>query len=137
MDHQEVVETRKSSTEGVKKSSYIEQFLFSVACALSPDGPVVLPLDIHVKLDTPTAFPTRTLVSVRQFQPPPPGNCVNGLVETNGDLNGHPTKKHKVDASANFNSSSVSPLPSMTDVMAEATRLAELLSIAIESKSEE
>ena len=141
LDQQEVVETRKSTSEGVKKASYIEQSLYSVACAVSPDGPVVLALDIVVKLDTPTAFPVRTLVTLRPFQPLPfldtvAGDCSNGFIETNGDMNGHPTKRRKVDTSANSNGSTASPSPSLEDVIVEATRLAELLSIAIESKSE-
>ena len=145
LEQQEVVETRNSASEGVKKSSCINQSLFSLSCAISPNGPVVLPLDINVNLDNPTAFPVRTLVSLKAFQPlPSPSYAVstsgmNGVVETRGNSIDRPTKRPKVDMHVNSNGGggSASAFANMDDVMVEATRLAELLSIAIESKSEE
>jgi len=132
LDH-EVIETSMVTSDGTmnKKSSYIDQSLFSLSCAIDSDGPLLLPLDVTVKLNSPTSFPQRTNVSLSRFSPPSLSD--NDGVETNGDLNGRPAKrqKHAMNGDAKNSSSE------MDDAMVEVSKLSELLAIAIESKSEE
>jgi len=139
---QDVVETAQSTSDGTnKQSSFIDQSLFSLSCSISTNGPVLLPLDVSIKLDNPMATPERTHVALRKFNLPTTGSdiiCSNGTAGMDGDLNGRPAKRQKVDMNGDSNGTTASVSSSkMEDVMVEATRLAELLSIAIESKSEE
>jgi hypothetical protein len=54
--HQELVEIAHTASDGnTKKDSYVEELLFSLACFVSEHGPVIVPLQINVKLDAPTA----------------------------------------------------------------------------------
>ena len=132
---QELVETSAATSDGgKKKTSYIDQSLFSLSCAMDDkDGPVLLPFDVTVRLDNPTAFPQRTSVSLTKFKMPTTtattttirSSSSNGDAVTNGDLNGRPLKRQKHETKGNAIG---------TSVMEEATRLSELLSIAIESE---
>jgi len=133
LDH-EVIETSTVTSDGTmnKKSSYIDQSLFSLSCAIDSDGPLLLPLDVTVKLDSPTSFPQRTNVSLSRFNPPSSLSESAG-VEANGDLNGRPAKRQKHAMNGDIKNES----SEMDDVMVEVSKLSELLAIAIESKSEE
>jgi hypothetical protein len=55
MIDQRLIETaRTTSTGEKKKTSYLEQSLFAIGCCMD-DGPKLVPLDILVKLDSPSA----------------------------------------------------------------------------------
>lgn len=129
---QEVIETSTTTSDGMnKKSSYIDQALFSLSCSIDDkDGPVLLPLDVNVKLDTPTAFPQRTQISLMKFKTPTPTTSDDGVAETNGDLNGRPSKRQKNEMNGNGGASAKT---AMEDVMEEASRLSELLSATVDS----
>lgn len=137
---QDVVETAQSTSDGMnKQSSFIIQALFSLSCSISTNGPILLPLDVNVKLDNPMATPERTHIALRRFTLPTTHSdiCSNGGSGMNGDANGRPAKRQKADMNGeSYGAKSVSS-SKMEDVMVEATRLAELLSIAVGSKSDE
>jgi hypothetical protein len=52
---QQLIETSSATSDGEKKKiSYLEQSLFAIGCCMD-DGPTLVPLDISVKLDSPSA----------------------------------------------------------------------------------
>jgi hypothetical protein len=60
---QQLIETSSATSDGEKKRiSFLEQSLFAIACCMD-DGPTLVPLDISVKLDSPSAgkYRNRTL----------------------------------------------------------------------------
>jgi hypothetical protein len=60
---QQLIETSSATSDGEKKKiSFLEQSLFAIACCMD-DGPTLVPLDISVKLDSPSAgkYRNRTL----------------------------------------------------------------------------
>ena len=130
---QETVEISTATSDGTnKKTSFIEQSLFSLSCAVKEDGPVLLPFDVNVNLDTPTAFPQRTQISLTKFKMPTSTTSSNGVAGTNGDSNGRPLKRQKHEM--NGDPSTSTTWSETDDVMEEAIRLAEILSIAITSE---
>jgi hypothetical protein len=52
---QQLIETSSATSDGEKKKiSFLEQSLFAIACCMD-DGPTLVPLDISVMLDSPSA----------------------------------------------------------------------------------
>ena len=53
---QQLIETESKTADGEKKkTSYIEQHLFAIGCAATPECLTLYPIDISVHLDTPVA----------------------------------------------------------------------------------
>jgi len=53
---QELTETTSTTTDGViKKSAHLDQALFGIACSVDDENLTLYPVDIQVKLDTPTS----------------------------------------------------------------------------------
>jgi len=53
---QQLVDTSTKTSDGVsKKTSYLTQSIFATACSATGDDLVLYPLDVHVRLDSPTA----------------------------------------------------------------------------------
>lgn len=53
---QQLVETAKTTSDGVnKKDSFLEQTFFSTTCSSNAERLVIFPLDIRIKLATPTS----------------------------------------------------------------------------------
>jgi len=124
---QETVETATKTSDGMnKKATYLDQSLFSIACAVNDDGLTLFPLNINAKLDTPFAFPELVSCVLLRF--------VDKEVESNGKANGdapHPSMKQ--EKCSNGDSDALA----MGDVMGEVCLFAELLLDAIDSRSEE
>jgi len=55
LDQQLIENETKSSDGEKKKSSYVEQHLFSVSCAATPERLTLFPIDVVVHLDSPIA----------------------------------------------------------------------------------
>lgn len=56
MVDQQLVETSTTTSDGVSKiASYMEQTLFCVVCSVTETSLTLLPLEINVKLDSPTS----------------------------------------------------------------------------------
>lgn len=111
---QEIAETINVATDGSsKKTSYIEQSLFSICCSIVDDGVVLIPHEINVNLESPASFPKRTSWSLLQFK-----DIASGLkgVEENGLVN-------RPEAVRNGNSLSAI----MVNASEEAGRFAEIL----------
>jgi hypothetical protein len=111
---QEIAEAISVATDGSsKKSSYIEQYLFSISCALSDDGVVLLPQEINIKLESPASFPQRTGYMLLRFKDASPGTkkvdkeCLSNGSEMTYNGNFHP--------------------PRMVHLSEEASRLAAIL----------
>jgi hypothetical protein len=121
---QELVEISVMKTDGVStKTSYIDQSLFSLACAASDDALSLFPFDISVKLESPTAFPERIAISLLEFKALPAT-----AVETNGDMNGRTPKRQKHTMNGGLG------LSELEDVMEEVSRLSELLTSTVEEE---
>ena len=53
---QELVETSTTTSDGApKKKSYLEQVLFALSCTMNDQGVMLVPLEIHTRLDTPAS----------------------------------------------------------------------------------
>jgi hypothetical protein len=110
---QEIAEAISFATDGSsKKSSYIEQYLFSISCSLSDSGVVLFPQEINVKLESPASFPQRTAYAFLQFK----DSSQVTKADEDGLTNGSET-------TSNGNSHS----KKMISLAEEAGRLAEIL----------
>jgi hypothetical protein len=125
---QELIETAKASSDGGSKKTFrIEQSLFSVACSVSEGGLTLVPLDVSVHLDSPTAVPERKSCRALLFK----SSTVAG-VDMNGDLSS-PSPRKRSKRKTNGDSSK---MPQTEDVFEEVCRFAEILADTIDSISE-
>ena len=123
MDHG-LVETSAVTSDGAnKKTSYINQSLFSLSCSVNDDGIILFPFDVGVKLDSPTAFPERTSECLLTFK--------TSIEETqsNGEANGRPAKRSKHETAPGE--------PRLVTVTEGAGLLANLLSGLLDEDTEE
>jgi len=123
---QELVETATRTSDGTnKKTLYIDQSLFSIACAVNDEKLTLFPLNISAKLDTPFAFPHVLSCTLLQF---------NKVVDWNGQANGD---MHRPSLQEDSCTRGDSEMAAMRDIMEEMGRFAELLFDAIDSQTEE
>ena len=123
---QDLIETSVMKSNGVStKTSYLDQSLFSMACAVSDDGLCLFPLDVNVKLESPTAFPERTSYSLMEFK-----TLTRSDVDTNGETNGGPMKRAKYTMNGDVG------MPELEDVMVEVSRLSELVTTTLEEETQ-
>lgn len=121
---QELVETSILKSDGVSvKTAYADQSLFSIACAVNEDVLSLVPLDMNVKLESPTAFPERISCSLLVFKAKPSAGA-----EAKGEMNGHPPKRRKHSMNGDMG------VTELESVMAEVSRLSELLSSTIDTE---
>lgn len=107
------------SDRASSKISYVDQSLFSMACAASEGGLSLVPFDVITKLDNPTAIPDRVSFSLTEFK-----STLDA--EANGGMNGKPAKRLNRLVNEDV------CLWGLCDVMGEVSRLAELLIAVID-----
>ena len=121
---QELVESSVMKSDGVSvKTAYADQSLFSIACTVNEDLLSLVPLDMNVKLESPTAFPERISCSLLVFRAK-----LSACAEANGEMNGHPPKRLKYSTNGDIG------ITEPESVMEEVSRLSELLSSTIDTE---
>jgi hypothetical protein len=124
--HQELIESSVTKPDGVSvKTSFIEQTLFSMSCGITENGISLIPYDIDVKLDSPSATPQRTLCTVDDFA------MTNGSVTPDVDVHSLPAKRLKLSENGHCEDNEVGYI----GLMDEVSRLADLISAKLEDES--
>lgn len=104
------------SNDANVKLAFIEQSLFSIACALSEtSGVSLVPLYINVKLESPTAFPERTSCELGSFTTNP----------SSGDLGDRSAKRLKHEM--NGHQDGAEAHEKCSDLMDEVRHFSELI----------
>jgi hypothetical protein len=124
--HQELIESSVTKPDGVAvKTSYIEQTLFSMACSITENGILLIPYDIDVKLDSPSATPQRTLCTVDNFAQ------TNGSVRPDVEVHSLPAKRLKLSENGHCETDEVDCIGFMDEV----SQLTDLLSAKLEDET--
>lgn len=118
---QQLMENESKTADGEKKkTSYIEQQLFAIGCAVSAENLTLYPMDISVHLDTPVAAPRRVNSVLVKLK------AVVDEDESPNDV--YPAKRQKISVDNGRTTAG----PRMQELSAEVERFATLLSNEID-----
>jgi hypothetical protein len=124
--HQELIESSVTKPDGVSvKTSFIEQTLFSIACSITENGISLIPYDIDVKLDSPSATPQRTLCTLDDF------TMTKGSVTPDVEVHSLPAKRLKLSENGHCEDDEVDCI----GLVDEVSRLADLISAKLEDET--
>jgi hypothetical protein len=120
LDQQMIETASKTSDDVSKKSSYLEQHIFALITSADDEGLTLYPLNVSVKLGSPTTAPHRVACTLSVFKEP---FNSEGAVNT-----GEPSRKRRKQECINGSTD----LRWSEDLMAEAGRFAALITNTLE-----